>query len=103
MQWLTALALITIVSGITISVVVLLAVRALRRTLNEGALQQAHQIKRLVESVAQLHRQQESARTKIQVLVEANRRLADELALLYERVGEGDGISRSPGVPRLLN
>ncbi len=104
MEWLTALAIVAIVAGTTIAVVVLLAVRALRRSLNDGALRQAHQIKRLVETVASLNQQQQSAQTKIQVLAEATRRQSEELAALYERIGEGDGGLRASGArPRLLN
>ena len=103
MEWLTAFAIIAMVTGITITVVVLLAVRSLRRTLNESALRQAHQIKRLVETVALLNQQQQSAQSKIQVLAEANRRLGEELVALYERVGEGDGGVRVSSAPRLLN
>ncbi len=103
MEWLTALALVAIVTGITITVVVLMAVRTLRRTLDDGALRQGHQIKRLVETVSLLNQQQQSAQTKIQVLVEANRRLGEEVTALYERVGESEGGVRRTVTPRLLN
>lgn len=103
MEWLTALALVSIVTGITITAVVLVAVRALRRTLQDGALRQAHQIKRLVETVALLNQQQRDAQARIQVLADANRRLGEELVTLYQRVGEGDGPSRQATVSRLLN
>ena len=87
MEWLSALAIVTIVTGITITTVVLLAVRSLRRTLNDGALRQAHQIRRLVETVTLLNQQQQTAQAKIQGLVDANRRMGEELTALYERVG----------------
>jgi FtsZ-binding cell division protein ZapB len=83
--------------------VVLLAVRTLRRSLDDGALRQAHQIKRLVETVTLLSQQQQSAQTRIQSLAEANRRLGEEVTALYERIGDGEGGGRSSGTPRLLN
>ena len=83
--------------------VVLLAVRTLRRALDDAALRQTHQIKRLVETVALLNQQQQKAQVKIQGLVEANRRLGDEVTALYERVGESDGGGRPSGASRLLN
>ena len=103
MEWLGALAIVSIVSGATIAIVVLLAVRSLRATLNEGALRQAQQIKRLIETVALLNQQQQSAHQKIQVLAEANRQLGEELAALYERMGEGEGEPEPPAAQRLLN
>ena len=103
MEWLTALAIVSIVTGITLTAVVLLAVRALRRTLADGAVRQSHQIKRLLETVSLLNRQQQLAEAKMQVLVDANRRLGEEMVALYERVGEGEGPSRPAGAPRLLN
>jgi len=103
MEWLTALAIVSIVTGVTIATVVLLAVRTLRRTLQDGALRQAHQIKRLVETVSLLNQQQQNAQARIQVLVDANRRLGEELVTLYERMGDGDGPSRPASSTRLLN
>ena len=101
MEWLGALAVVSIVSGITIAVVVLLAVRSLRGTLNEGALRQAQQIKRLIETVTLLNQQQQSAHQKIQLLAETNRQLGEELSALYERVGEVEPEPET--TPRLLN
>ncbi len=101
MGWLGALAVVSIVSGTTIAVVVLLAVRSLRTTLNEGALRQAQQIKRLVETVTLLNQQQQNAHQKIQLLAETNQRLGEELAALYERIGEGEPTS--PPTQRYLN
>ena len=103
MEWVTTLAFVALVTGITITVVVLLAVRTLRRTLDEGALRQAHQIKTLVEAVTTLNQQQQNAQAKIQGLLEANRRLGQEVVALYERFGEGDGPTRPTTTPRLLN
>ncbi len=103
MEWLTALALVAIVTGITITVVVLLAVRTLRRSLDDGTLRQAHQIKRLVETVTLLNQQQQNAQVKIQSLIEANRRLGEEVTALYERIGESEGGVRRTITPRLLN
>ena len=101
MNWLAAVAIVCIVSGVTIAVVVLQAVRSLRRTLNDGVLRQAQQIKRLIETVTLLNQQQQSAHQKIQLLADTNRQLGEEMAALYERMGESP-----PDVPmaqRLLN
>ena len=106
MEWLTALAVVTIVAGITITVVVLLAVRALRHSLQENALRQAQQLRRLAESVAALHQQQQSAHQRIQALAEADRRLAQDVVALAERVADGNEGEVGVGaltVPRLLN
>ena len=101
MGWLEALAIISIVSGITFTVVVLLAVRTLRRSLDEGGLRQAQQIKRLIETVTLLNQQQQSAHQKIQLLAETNRRLGVEVTALYERMGEG--APEALPTQRLLN
>ncbi len=101
MEWLGALAIVSIVSGVTIAVVVLLAVRSLRRTLNEGVLRQAQQIKRLIETVTLLNQQQQSAQQKIQLLAETNRQLGEEMSALYERMGEAE--PEPPTTQRLLN
>ena len=101
MEWLGALAVVSIVSGVTITIVVLLAVRSLRRTLNEGSLRQAQQIKRLVETVTLLNQQQQSAHQKIQLLAETNRQLGEEMTALYERMGES--APEAPTPQRFLN
>ena len=101
MGWLEALAIISIVSGITFTVVVLLAVRSLRRSLDEGGVRQAQQIKRLIETVTLLNQQQQSAHQKIQLLAETNRRLGEEVTALYERMGEG--VPEVLSTQRLLN
>lgn len=103
MDWLTALAIVTIASGVTIAAVVLLAVRALRRTLNDTAIRQSQQMRRLLETVATLSQQQQGAQQRILVLTEANRRLAEEMTALYERMGDGDAPGRTISAPRLLN
>lgn len=103
MEWLGALAIISIVTGLTMTGVVLLVVRTLRRTLQEGTVRQAQQIKRLGEMVNALNQQQQSAQARIQVLADANRRLGEELIALYERMGEGETPSRPAGASRLLN
>lgn len=103
MDWLTGIAVITIVAGITITAVVLVAVCSLRRSLNDAAIRQSQQIRRLVETVAALSRQQQGAQQRILVLTEANRRLADEMAVLYERMGDGEGLGRLISAPRVLN
>jgi len=93
MSWTTALAIVAIAAGATLSVIVLLAIGSLRRSLNDGTVRQAQQIKRLVETVAVLHQQQQNANARIQLLAEANRKLTEELSALVERVGEGSGVS----------
>ncbi len=103
MGWATAFAISTTVAAVTLSVVVLIAIGFLRRTLNEGALRQAQQMKRLIETIAVLHQQQQSAQAKIQVLVEANRKMAEDLSALGERVGESEGPLGTSRVPRLLH
>lgn len=99
MDWLTALAIIAIASGVTISVVVLVAVGSIRRSLNDGTLRQAQQIRRLTDAVASLSLQQQNDHGRIQALAEANRRLSEELSALGERVGDG----RAAGGQRLLH
>ncbi len=101
MEWLAAVAIVSIVSGVTIAVVVLLAVRSLRGSLNDGAVRQSQQIKRLIETVTVLGQQQQSAHQKLQVLAETDRQLGEELTALYERISE-DGAKR-PTQPRRLN
>ena len=103
MDWVTALAIISIVAGVTISVVVLVAVGSIRRSLNEGALRQTQQVKRLAESVAALTAEQQAAQTRIQTLSDANRRLTEELAALGERLADGDALRGSGGSARLLH
>lgn len=90
MTWITGLAIFSIVAGVTLSIVVLVAIGSLRRSLNEGALRQGQQIKRLIETVSVLHQQQQSSNARIQVLAEANRKLAEQLAALGERVGDSE-------------
>ncbi len=126
MIWLSALAIVATVSGITISVVVLLAVRALKRALNIGTERQAQLLRRLIETLATLTQQQQSAQSSIRMLADDNRRLRRELASLCELIGgdehdsepdpdyeeynkcnvdEGDDgtVAKAPGVPRFLN
>jgi len=82
-------------------VVVLLAVRSLRRALSESPVRQAEQMRKLVEAVNQLHRQQQHAELRLQMLTDANRRLAADLAALGERIGDGQPLADAP--PRLLH
>lgn len=103
MDWLTTLAVITIAAGLSITGVVLAAVCALRRSLNDAAVRQSQQIRRLVETVAALSQQQQGAQQRILLLTEANRRLAEEVAALYERMGESESPDRGVSAPRLLN
>lgn len=103
MNWVTALAIVSIVAGVTISVVVLVAVGSIRRSLNEGTVRQAQQIKRLAESVAALTADQQAAQLRIQTLTESNRRLSEELAALGERLADGDALRGLGGSARLLH
>lgn len=100
-DWLTALSTVTIVAGVTISVVVLAAVGSIRRSLNEGTVRQAQQLRKLAETIAALSAQQQTAQARIQQLSDANRRLTEELAALGERLG--DGAQRPSGTARLLH
>lgn len=103
MDWVTALAIVSIVAGVTISVVVLVAVGSIRRSLNEGTLRQAQQVKRLTENVAALTAELQAAQTRIQILSDANRRLSEELAALGERLADGDTLRGPGGSARLLH
>ncbi len=103
MSWVTALATFGMVAGITLCIVVLAAIASLRKSLGEGALRQAQQIKRLVETVAVLHQQQQNANARIQILTESNRRLAEEVSALQERVGDAEGMIVPGGSARLLH
>jgi len=96
MSWLVGLAIFTMVTGVTLTLVGLMAVRSLRRTLLDGALRQAQQIRRLVETVSVLHQQQQNTQARVQLLAEANRKLTEELAVLSEQVGEGTVRMRGP-------
>lgn len=103
MNWVTALAIVSIAAGVTISVVVLVAVGSIRRSLNEGTARQAQQVKRLAESVAALTADQQAAQLRIQTLADANRRLTEELAALGERLADGDAPRGRGGSARLLH
>lgn len=103
MDWVSALAIVTIVVGLSTTLAVLLALGALRQSFNETTTRQSQQIKRLAENVTTLNQQQQAAQVKIQVLTEANRKLAEDLATIGERIGDGDGATRPAGTPRLLH
>ena len=103
MGWDTALSIVSIAAGLTIGVVVLAAVGSIRRSVNEGTAKQAQQIRKLAENLATLNIQQQEAQTRIQALVEANRRLAEDVAALGERVADGDGARGHAGPARLLH
>ncbi|HYH39156.1 MAG TPA: hypothetical protein VD860_13100 [Azospirillum sp.] len=103
MNWVTGLAIVSIVAGLTISVVVLVAVGSIRRSLNEGTVRQAQQVKRLAESVAALTADQQAAQLRIQSLTDSNRRLSEELAALGERLADGDALRGPGGSARLLH
>lgn len=99
MDWLTALAIVTISAGTTIAVVVLLAVGSIRRNINDVAIKQAQQIRRMGEAISALNVQLQSAQARIETLTEANRRLTDTVVAIGERVG--DDMSTAPA--RVLN
>ncbi len=103
MDWITALAIVCITAGVTISVVVLVAVGSIRRSLNETSLRHALHIKRLSESIATLTSQQQAAQADIQALSTANRHLSDTVAALNERLADGEVVRRSGGPARLLH
>lgn len=103
MDWVTGIAIVCIVAGVTISLVVLVAVGSIRRSLNEGTVRQAQNLKRLAESVAALTADQQAAQLRIQTLTESNRRLSDELAALGERIADGDALRGPGGSARLLH
>lgn len=103
MDWVSALAIVTIVVGLSTTVAVLLALGALRQSFDETTTRQSQQIKRLAENVTTLNQQQQAAQLRIQVLTEANRKLADDLTTIGERISDGDGPSRPAGTPRLLH
>ena len=103
MDWVTALAIVSIAAGVTISVVVLVAVGSIRRSLNEGSLRQAQQVRRLAENVAALTAEQQAAQLRIQTLSDANRRLSEELAAIGERLADGDALHGPGGSARLLH
>lgn len=103
MGWLTALSIVTIAAGVTISLVVLVAVGSIRRSLNESSARQAQQTRKLAESVASLNAQQQQAQARIEQLADANRKLTETLAALGERMGDTDPARRSGGNARLLH
>jgi DNA anti-recombination protein RmuC len=103
MDWLTGFSIVAIMSGVTISVVVLVAVGSIRRSLNEGAARQSQQIRRLSETVATLTSQQQAAQTRIQQLTEANRRLTEEFTALGERLSDAETVQRVSGSVKLLH
>ncbi|CAO3421934.1 hypothetical protein [Azospirillum doebereinerae] len=103
MDWLTGFSIVAIAAGVTISVVVLVAVGSIRRSLNEGAARQSQQIKRLTETVAALSAQQSTAQTRIQQLADANRKLTEEFNALGERLSDADTVQRVSGGVKLLH
>ncbi len=103
MDWLTGFSIVAIATGVTISVVVLVAVGSIRRSLNEGASRQSQQIRRLSETVASLSTQQQAAQTRIQQLTDANRKLTEEFHALGERLSDADTVQRVSGSVKLLH
>lgn len=103
MDWLTGFSIVAIATGVTISVVVLVAVGSIRRSLNEGASRQSQQIRKLTETVATLSAQQQAAQTRLQQLTDANRKLTEEFNALGERLSDADTVQRVSGSVKLLH
>ena len=92
MDWFTGINIVAIAAGVTISLVVLVAVGSIRRSLNEAAARQSQQIRKLTETVATLSAQHQAAQTRIQQLTDANRKMSDELTALGERLSDADTV-----------
>lgn len=103
MDWLTGFSIVAIVAGVTISVVVLVAVGSIRRSLNAGAARQSQQIKKLSETVASLSSQQQAAQARIQQLTDSNRKLIEEFNALGERLSDAETVQRVSGSVKLLH
>ncbi len=103
MDWLTTFSIVAFVSGVTLSVVVLMAVGTVRRIINDSALRQTSHMKRMLDMIATLNAQQEEQQNQIQALTEANRRLGEQVAALGERVGDEQGLPRTAGAARMLH
>lgn len=103
MDWFTGISIVAIAAGVTISLVVLLAVGSIRRSLNEASARQSQQIRKLTETVATLSAQHQAAQTRIQQLTDANRKMSDELTALGERLSDADTVQRVGGTARLLH
>lgn len=103
MDWSTALGIVALTAGATISLVVLVAVGSIRRSLNESAARQSQQIRKLTETVTSLSTQQQAAQTRIQQLTDANRRLTEELGAIGERLSDPETARRVAGSARLLH
>ncbi|NUB15016.1 hypothetical protein GAY28_21735 [Azospirillum brasilense] len=102
-DWIWALAIAALLTGATVSVIVLAAVGSIRHSVNEGAARQSQQIRKLAETVATLNAQQQAAEGRVQALTEANRKLAEEVAALNERLRDADSAPRITGTARLLH
>lgn len=102
-DWIWALAIAALLTGATVSVIVLAAVGSIRRSVNEGDARQSQQMRRLAETVATLNAQQQAAEGRVQSLTEANRKLAEEVAALGERLRDADSAPRITGTARLLH
>ncbi len=102
-DWVWTLAIAALLAGATISVIVLAAVGSIRRSVNEGGARQSQQIRKLAENVATLNAQRQAAELSIQQLTEANRKLAEEVAALGERLRDADSAPRISGTARLLH
>lgn len=100
MDWVSVVAVGTLVGGVAFGA--LLAVFCLgmsatvRRRLEEISSRQVQSVRQLSEVLAQNQRQLQEARAQIQALHQTNRRLADQVQTLGERLGE---VSEAPAVP----
>ena len=102
-DWIWALSIAALLAGATISVIVLAAVGSIRRSVNEGGARQSQQIRKLAENVAILNAQRQAADLRIQQLTETNRKLAEEVTALGERLRDADSAPRISGTARLLH
>ena len=102
-DWIWALAIAALLTGATVSVIVLAAVGSIRRSVNAGGARQSQQIRKLAETVATLNAQHQAAEGRVQALTEANRKLAEEVTALNERLRDADSAPRITGTVRLLH
>lgn len=100
MDWITQLGVVLAVAALIFGVAMGYAVLQLRadvrRLLGDVSQRQNLQTRRLAEGLVALQREHQQALAQIQLLAEANRRLAAELAELNERVSEDQEHNR-PG------
>lgn len=103
MDWLTAATLVFGTAGITIGVTALIAVGALRRSLNEATVRHAAQQRKLAETLVQVNEQLKAARHDYGQLSDAHRQLRDAITSLSESLDDGDGVRSGRGGIRSLH